>query len=80
MDSVIQTINAPNTGILSIDSQSITNTSQGLTSQIDDLQAALATQEANLTTIYSNVNTTLQELPMLESQISQQLSGINSAG
>lgn len=80
LDSVIQTVNAPNTGILSIDSQSITNTSQGLTQQINDLQAALATQEASLTTIYSQVNTTLQELPLLESQISQQLSGINSGG
>jgi flagellar hook-associated protein 2 len=79
MDSVIQTINAPNTGILSIDSQSITNTSQGLTDQINDLQAALATQEANLTTVYSQVNVTLQELPLLESQISQQLSGIGSS-
>jgi len=78
LDSVIQTINAPNTGILSIDSQSITNTSNDLTQQINDLQAALATQEANLTTVYSQVNTTLQELPLLESQISQQLSGLNS--
>jgi flagellar hook-associated protein 2 len=77
MDSVIQAINAPNTGILSIDSQSITNTSQGLTDQINDLQAALATQEANLTTVYSQVNTTLQELPLLESQISQQIAGIS---
>ena len=76
MDSVIQTINAPNTGILSLDSQSITNTSQGLTQQISDLQAALATQEANLTTVYSQVNATLQELPLLESQISQQIAGI----
>jgi len=78
MDSVIQTINAPNTGILSLDSQSITNTSQGLTQQISDLQAALATQEANLTTVYSQVNATLQELPLLESQISQQISSITS--
>jgi len=76
LDSVIQTINAPNTGILSLDSQSITNTSQGLTQQISDLQAALATQEANLTTVYSQVNATLQELPLLESQISQQIAGI----
>jgi flagellar hook-associated protein 2 len=79
MDSVIQAINAPNTGILSIDSQSIANTSNDLTQQISDLQAALAVQEANLTTVYSQVNTTLQELPLLESQITQQLSGLSNS-
>jgi len=78
LGSVIQAINAPGTGILSIDSQSITSTSQGLTQQISDLQAALATQEANLTQVYSQVNATLQELPLLESQISQQIAGITS--
>ncbi len=74
--SVISTVNSPGTGILPIDSQSISNTAQGIGSQITDLQAALAVQQANLTTVYSQVNTTLQELPLLESQISQQLSGI----
>jgi len=33
-------------------------------------------QQANLTTVYSRVNTTLQELPLLESQISQQLASV----
>ncbi|HME58170.1 MAG TPA: flagellar filament capping protein FliD [Terracidiphilus sp.] len=74
--NVLQTINMPGTGILAIDSQSNTNTSQGLAQQIEDLQAALATQEASLTKIYSQVNATLQELPLLQSQLSQQLSSI----
>jgi len=71
--AVLSNINSPGTGILSIDSQSINNTSQGLTKQISDLQAALAVQQTNLTNVYSQVNATLQELPVLESQISQQL-------
>jgi flagellar hook-associated protein 2 len=79
LDSAIQAINAPGTGILSIDSQSITNNSNDLTQQINDLQAALATQEATLTTTYSQVNDTLEELPLLESQLSQQLTGISSS-
>jgi len=33
-------------------------------------------QQENLTKVYSQVNTTLQELPLLENQISQQLSGL----
>lgn len=77
LSNVINTINAPNTGILSLDSQSISSTAQNLTQQIDDLQAALILQEQNLTTVYSNVNATLQELPLLENQTSQQLASLS---
>jgi len=76
LGSVVRTINAPGTGMLSIDAQSIANTSQSLTQQINDLQAALVVQEANLTAVYSQVNATLQELPLLESQITQQLASL----
>ncbi len=76
LSKVLSNINSPATGLLSIDAQSIASTSQGISSQLADLQASLAVQQANLTTIYSQVNTTLQELPMLQSQISQQLAGI----
>jgi flagellar capping protein FliD len=47
-----------------------------LTKQIADLQASLATQQTSLTAIYAQVNTTLQELPLLENQISQQLASV----
>jgi|SRR5579883_299680 flagellar hook-associated protein 2 len=76
LSTVLSNINSPGTGLLSIDSQSITNTSQDLSTQISDLQASLAVQQQNLTTVYSQVNTTLQELPMLQNQISQQLAGL----
>jgi flagellar hook-associated protein 2 len=76
LSNVINTINGPGTGLLTLDSQGISSTSQGLTQQISDLQAALTVQEANLTTVYSNVNTTLQELPLLESQTAAQLAAI----
>ena len=73
---MLSNINSPGTGILSLDSQSLNNTSQGLSRQLSDLQAALLVQQANLTTVYSRVNTILQELPLLESQISQQLASV----
>jgi flagellar hook-associated protein 2 len=73
LTTVLANINAPSTGILSLDAQSIASTSQGIASQVADLQAALAVQQVNLTKIYAQVNATLQELPVLESQISQQL-------
>jgi flagellar hook-associated protein 2 len=76
LSSVISTLATSSTGILSIDSQSISSTAQDLTRQISDLQAALSAQEASLTIVYAKVNATLQELPLLQSQMSQQLAGI----
>ena len=76
LSTVLSNINGAGTGILSLDAQSITNTSQGLMKQIADLQASLATQQISLTAIYAQVNTTLQELPLLENQISQQLASV----
>ena len=76
LSAVLTNINGAGTGILSLDAQSVTSTSQSLTKQISDLQAALLVQQANLTTIYAQVNTTLQELPLLESQITQQLASV----
>jgi flagellar hook-associated protein 2 len=73
LSTVLSGINSPGTGILSLDAQSVTTTSQGISSQVADLQAALAVQQTNLTKVYSQVNATLQELPLLENQISQQL-------
>ena len=59
--------------ILNLDSQGITASSQSLSTQISDLQTALAAKQQNLILVYSKVNATLQELPLLQSQISQQL-------
>ena len=76
LSRVLTNINGAGTGILSLDAQSVTNTSQGLTKQIADLQASLAAQQIRLTAIYAQVNTTLQELPLLQNQISQQLASL----
>ena len=76
LHSVINNLTAPTNGILTLDSQSVTSSAQSLTQQISDLQAALAVQEQNLTTVYSQVNATLQELPLLLSQTTQQLAAI----
>jgi flagellar hook-associated protein 2 len=76
LSKVLSNINGAGTGILSLDAQGLTSTSQSLTKQISDLQAALAVQQISLTAVYARVNTTLQELPLLESQISQQLASV----
>src|ERR1700686_2176836 len=76
LSQVVSLINGPGTGILSLDTQGITNISQGLTQQINTLQAALVVQEKNFTAIYSRVNATLQQLPLLQNQLTQSLAGL----
>jgi flagellar hook-associated protein 2 len=76
LNTVINNFTAPKTGIITLDAQSVTGTASGLNQQIIELQAALADQEQNLTSVYSKVNATLQELPLLESQITQQLASV----
>lgn len=63
-------------GELTLDAQGYTATSNDLTQQLSDLQAALAVQTTNLTATYAQVNDTLEELPLLQSQLSQQLASV----
>jgi flagellar hook-associated protein 2 len=76
LSSVLTGLTDPSTGVLGLDSQGISQTSQDLTQQISDLQGALAVKQQNLTLVYAQVNATLQELPLLQSQLSQQLASI----
>jgi flagellar hook-associated protein 2 len=73
LDNVLNNINAPATGSLSLDLQGINQTQQDLTSQINDIEASITSQQQVLTQTYSQVNVTLQELPLLTQQIDSQL-------
>jgi flagellar hook-associated protein 2 len=75
LSNAITTLADPSTGILGLDAQGITQSAQSLGQQISDLQAALLVQQQNLTQVYAQVNTTLQELPLLQNQMAQQLAG-----
>lgn len=72
----IGNLTSAGTGVLALDQQGIQTTSQGITQQISDLQSSLLVQQQSLTAVYAQVNATLQELPLLQNQISQQLSGL----
>lgn len=72
-DSAITNLTDPGTGVLTLDAKGITQSSQSLGQQIADLHAALILKQRQLTAIYSQVNATLQELPLLQAQISRQL-------
>jgi flagellar hook-associated protein 2 len=76
LNSVLTNLNDPTTGELTLDSQGYTASNSDLASQISDLQAALAAQTQNLTATYAQVNVTLQELPLLQQQLGQQLASI----
>ncbi|HUI74684.1 MAG TPA: flagellar filament capping protein FliD [Candidatus Acidoferrum sp.] len=71
--TTLSNLTDPTTGALGLDAKGITQSSQDLSQQISDLQAALLIKQQNLTLVYSQVNTTLQELPLLQAQLSQQL-------
>jgi flagellar hook-associated protein 2 len=65
-------------GELSLDAQGYTAQNNDLTQRISDLQARLALQTQSLTATYARVNTTLQELPLLQAQLTQQIASIPS--
>jgi len=56
-----------------------TNTQSALNDQISQLQAALTLKSQALTTQYDQVNAELEELPLLESQVSSQLASLKSS-
>jgi flagellar hook-associated protein 2 len=65
----------PVTGILGTDINGIAQTQTDLASQISDFQAYLNSEQQSLTQQYSQVDTVLQQLPLLQAQIAQQLAG-----
>jgi flagellar hook-associated protein 2 len=74
--NVITSLTSPASGVLTLDAQSIQSTSQSVARQLSTLQAALVEQGTNLTAVYSRVNATLQQLPLLQNQITQQLAAV----
>ncbi len=73
LSSVLNNLTDSTAGPLGLDATSLQQTSQDLGSHISDLQSNLAIKQANLILVYSQVNATLQELPLLQQQLSQQL-------
>jgi flagellar hook-associated protein 2 len=63
-------------GALGLDAKGISQSSQALSQQISDLQAALVNKRQGLTAVYAQVNATLQQLPLLQLQLTQQLATV----
>ncbi|MGD0909615.1 MAG: hypothetical protein ABSA96_18700, partial [Candidatus Acidiferrales bacterium] len=75
LGTVVNNIAGPG-GELALDAQGYQSQSSDLSQRLSDLQAALAVQTATLTATYSQVNSTLEELPLLQSQLGQQLATV----
>jgi flagellar hook-associated protein 2 len=65
----------PTQGAVALDLQGISLEQSDLASHISDIQANLFQEQQNLVAKYSRVNVILQQLPILQQQISQQLAG-----
>ena len=76
LNTVLSGMTESATGTLGLDAQGLTQSSLDFTNHISDLQASIAVQAQNLIAVYAKVNTTLQELPLLQQQLSQQLASI----
>jgi len=61
LNTVINNMVSPANGSLTLDAQSINQSSNDLGDQISDMQASLAVQQQQLTETYAQVNTALQE-------------------
>jgi flagellar hook-associated protein 2 len=68
----------PTSGALYVDLQGVNQNQQSVTQQINDFQATIAQQQQAWTQEFSQVNSTLQTLPTLVSQIDSEL-GIASS-
>lgn len=76
LNTILKNLTDFSTGTLGLDARGISQSSRDLSTTIEDLQSALSIKQQNLILVYSRVNATLEALPLLQSQISQQLGSI----
>ncbi len=69
----------PTLGPVAADITGLKQTSQSLTTQINDFESRMSTVQSQLTTEYSNLNALLQQYPSLMQQIATQLGSLPSA-
>lgn len=78
LDNILNNLVEPGTGSLVLDLQGIGQSQQALTNRINDIQANINVQQQVLTQTYSQMNVTLQQLPLLLQQINAELGKTSS--
>jgi len=76
MSNVLNLMTDPTQGSITLDLQGMSQTNQDLSDQISDMEATLLNQQQFLTAQYDQVQVALQELPLIQSQITQQLGAL----
>jgi flagellar capping protein FliD len=74
----LNTLNAPNSGIVAVNLTENSNTQKMLTDAIADFEDRLAVRQQFLINEYSRVDAMLRQLPLLQAQISSQLDASNN--
>jgi flagellar hook-associated protein 2 len=74
--NTLNQITDPSNGTITLDLQGFSKESQDLTQQISAMQAQLLIQQQNLTNQYATMQTTLQEMPLLQNQLTEQLAAL----
>jgi flagellar capping protein FliD len=77
MSTILNSFTDPTEGLITLDLQGMSQTNDDLSNQISDMQSSLATEQQNLTSQYDQMQVALQELPQIQSQITQQLAGLS---
>jgi flagellar hook-associated protein 2 len=76
LSSALINLTDPTQGPVALDQQGIANNLNDLSNQISQIDANLAQEQQTLTAKYSAVNVVLQQLPLLQQQISSQLAAL----
>ena len=77
LSNVLNLVTDPTQGLITLDLQGMSQTNQDLTNQINDMESSLTTEQQNLTAQYDQMQVALQEMPQIQSEISQQLAGLS---
>jgi flagellar hook-associated protein 2 len=78
LSNTLTQLTDPTQGAISLDLQGMSQENQDLTQQINAMQAQLTTQEQNLTNQYAQMQVTLDEMPQLQQQMTQQLAALSN--
>jgi len=77
LSNVLNLVTDPTQGLITLDLQGMSQTNQDLTNQINDMESSLTTEQQNLTAQYDQMQVALQEMPQIQSEITQQLAGLS---
>jgi len=76
--NTLSQITDPTQGTIALDLQGMSNTNDSLTQQISDMQTLITAQTQSLTQQYAQMAVTLQEMPQLQQQVTEQLAALTN--